>query len=218
VNNSNDQISALMDGELEAHECELVVRRLANDDSLKQSWGRYHLVRACLLKEYAGSHDIYSRVRAAVDDESVQHSVAPARHSWLKTSLGGAMAASVALVAVIGLNTRLEPPAESDFNQAVAPGFVSQSTALDRQFNRQAQPVGLGGLSGDSSQYATPSQLAAKPFTEPRARIQQYSVQAFELNTQASTFTPLAPAGVQSIPTGNVRGEVELPDRVTEQN
>jgi anti-sigma factor RsiW len=47
----DSQLSALLDGELEASQAELVTRRLLKDPALQATWGRYALIGAVLRKE-----------------------------------------------------------------------------------------------------------------------------------------------------------------------
>jgi len=47
MTDSTENLSCLMDGELEADGQRFMVRRLANDTSMTMAWRRYHLVRAC---------------------------------------------------------------------------------------------------------------------------------------------------------------------------
>ena len=140
TDSNREHLSALMDGELDHKGSEFLLRRLSSDDDLGAQWRRYHLVRASLHKELSGIGDISSRVSAALADEpSIGRSGLP---GWLKPVVGSAIAASVAMVAVIGVNNNLmerEPGALP----ADQPGFVSQPTALDQPFSRQATPVGF---------------------------------------------------------------------------
>ncbi|MFO7763399.1 MAG: hypothetical protein R6V61_06685 [Wenzhouxiangellaceae bacterium] len=69
----------------------------------------------------------------------------------MRFGIGGAIAAGVALVAVTGLDYRMGQEANSGAQLDDQPGFVSQSTALDRQFNAEAVPAGFGARSYDES-------------------------------------------------------------------
>lgn len=140
---NREQLSCLMDGELDHKGQEFLVRRLANDRAMTATWRRYHMVRACLHQEMANGRCIADRVAAALADEPAPSSGLPA---WLKPVAGSAIAASVALMAIVGINANLLERNQVD---AVAeqPGFVSQPTAFDQTFSRQAVPVGFTEVS-----------------------------------------------------------------------
>lgn len=137
---NNEQLSALIDGELDRRESDFLIRRLARDSELQHDWQRYHMARACLQREFSGPCDLVRRVSDALENERIDP---VARMSPLtRYGLGGAMAAGIAMLAVVGLNNRMAPDSAPG-QTSEAPAFVSQSSALDRQFSQQAVPVGL---------------------------------------------------------------------------
>ena len=189
---NKEQISALMDGELDVQQCDFLIRKLNSESSLQLSWHRYHITRACIQREFDGCTSLVDRVRLALEEIEPDQSAARAAFPWLKTGVGGALAACVALVAIVSLNTRIAPPGENEALFEEAPAFVSQSTALDRQFSRQAVPVSLSNLPGGSPA-VNASQIAAQPFTDTRARINRYIIrhnQSVGANGMVS-FTPI---------------------------
>ena len=176
---NNEQLSALMDGELERRESEFLLRRLESDDTLQRDWACYHLARDCMKSEFAGPVDLVARVREAIADEAVDP---VGRMSPLaRFGLGGAMAAGVAMLAVVGLNSRL---ANEQVPTEPAPAFVSQSSALDRQFSRQAVPVGLNNLPAGASHRAA---------EDPRERISRYIIRHGQAagGSNFVSFTPI---------------------------
>ena len=192
MKDNKEQMSALMDGELDVQQCDFLIRKLNHESSLQQSWHRYHITRACIQREFDGCTSLVGRVRLALAEVEPDQSAVRAAFPWLKTGVGGALAACVALVAIVGLNTRLAPTGENEFLAEPAPAFVSQSTALDRQFSRQAVPVSLSNLPAGTQTFSA-SQIAAQPFTETRARINRYIIrhnQAVGANGMVS-FTPI---------------------------
>jgi sigma-E factor negative regulatory protein RseA len=146
---NREHLSCLMDGELDQKAQGFLLRRLASDPAMTDTWRRYHLVRACLHQEMAGGQCIADRVSAALSDEPAP--VAEGMPGWLKPVAGSAIAASVALMAIVGINAnllernQLEPVAEQ-------PGFVSQPTSLDQTFSRQAVPVSFTEVSAADRQ------------------------------------------------------------------
>jgi len=103
---SNEQISNLMDGELEVNASQFLLKRMAADKSLSQTWENYHLVKSCLQKE--GKEplviDIASRVSAELLGMQQQPTILmdkPVINKWLKPVMGIAIAASVAFMSVL---------------------------------------------------------------------------------------------------------------------
>jgi len=153
-NNNREPVSALVDGELERTGAEFLLRRLADDHAMHEHWQRCHLVRACLQHEFEGPVSLVGRVQAALANER-----APRRESRMSSvmrfGLGGAIAAGVAIFAVTGLDYRMSREGPSAAPSETQPGFVSQSTVLDRQFNAEAVPTGFGAGASDESPRAS---------------------------------------------------------------
>ncbi len=148
---NQDQLSCLMDGELDRNAQDFVLRRLAGDSEMSRRWRRYHLVRACLHKEFEAPGCIAEQVRESLADEPVSE---PASFGprWLRPVAGGAIAASVALVAIVGINSSLLERGQPDAMGNDQPGFVSQPTSLDRSFSQQPVPVGYSDVSPEDIQ------------------------------------------------------------------
>jgi len=144
VERNNEPISALADGELDPEGADFLIRRLADDKQMHQHWQRFHMVRACLQREFAGPVALVERVHAALEDEA-KPVVNQGFSKLLRFGLGGAVAAGIAVVAVVGLADRMSSENDYGPQQTESPGFVSQPTALDRQFNAQAVPAGFDG-------------------------------------------------------------------------
>lgn len=104
----NEKLSALLDGELEANELEQTVKQTAGELSMRETWGRYHLIRDAMRGQLdslapAGFADaISSRLQS---EPSI---LAPRRRSGIRIKAtrwvaGMAVAASVASVAIVGV-------------------------------------------------------------------------------------------------------------------
>lgn len=139
---SAEHLSCLVDSELDTRGSRFLVRRLAADRKLQATWRRYHLVRACLHREVTSAVDLSSKVAAALEVESGFNIGGGRGRRWFKPVAGGAVAAAVAMVAVVGLmrQPEVEPPGAE--TQIAEGGFTSQPSALDRQFTQPAVPVG----------------------------------------------------------------------------
>lgn len=153
----NDELSALMDGEVTELEMHRVLRNVEDDPEQAAKWQRYHLVSAILKKELRPgtaqqfSHfDIASRVSAALAEEPVlqaapQNSKVPASdNAWWKSLASTAIAASVAAAVVIGwqqtqpgVATPVAPVGVAQLSHSPAPTASS--------INGAAMPVQYGG-------------------------------------------------------------------------
>jgi len=103
-----EQLSALVDDELDQTEQALLVRQLARDTGLRDRLARYQVISDALHSELPRQVDtgFYKRVHAALEHEAVIHAVAPHRIGTLLRPLAGlAAAASVAVVAVLSLQS-----------------------------------------------------------------------------------------------------------------
>ena len=106
----NEQLSALVDDELDAGEEALLLRRLASDESLRSRFSRYQLISDALRDHLPEQvvPEFHLRVQAALEDEPGP-AVAPAAVAGLGTLVkpfaGLAIAASVAVVAVLSLQS-----------------------------------------------------------------------------------------------------------------
>lgn len=101
---SSQQISNLMDGELENNASQFLLKRMASDDALKHTWENYHLIRSCLQKE--SQEPLVFDVASLVCEElggmpkNKILTAKPQVNRWLKPIMGVGIAASVALMSV----------------------------------------------------------------------------------------------------------------------
>lgn len=101
---TSEQMSAIIDGEYEAEEIELALRRLTKDTGLNNVWQHYHLIRDAIKSNLPDTIDnsFADRVKLMVEKESPppSQSLSPG-FSWFKPAAGFAVAASVALVVTL---------------------------------------------------------------------------------------------------------------------
>jgi sigma-E factor negative regulatory protein RseA len=150
---SREHLSCLMDGEISRETGRFLVRRLGADEELCATWARYHLVRDCLRHgggRFAGE-GLSSRVRRAIEHESLP--AAPRRKlpHWLKPAAGLAVAASVALMAIVAVGPGGQPsqqPATGLVDSAPTDAFTSPQTLGPAPISRQVSLA--GGPAGDS--------------------------------------------------------------------
>ena len=128
------QISAFVDGELPDNESELLLRRMCQDSDMRQQAADYLAVGRAMRghRGVPGSEKLRERIAAVLDDKSLQaefDSIEPARRSLLRPVVGGAIAATVALAAIVGLqqvgpgvDSEIAPVADSA--ETAAPGYT----------------------------------------------------------------------------------------------
>lgn len=107
-----EQISAFADGELPEHETELLLKRLEREPELRAALVRYHVIGANVRETATrtsmvrgGSRSFVARVNAAIAAEGAKHASGPRVRAsrWLKPAAGLAVAATVAAVAILGV-------------------------------------------------------------------------------------------------------------------
>jgi Meckel syndrome type 1 protein len=119
LDHTRQQLSALVDGELAPDEAAFLMRRLQHDEELAGCWERWQLAGA-VLRGQGGvrvAEGFSARVMAAVAREPAPV-VAKSPRRWLHWS-GGALAASVALVALV-MSRPAGPPRDSARTPVVA--------------------------------------------------------------------------------------------------
>jgi negative regulator of sigma E activity len=141
----NGQISAFIDDELMDEEGELLIRRLCNDATLRQTAARYTLIGDAVrgsLDEIRA--DLNGSIMRAIEHEPVPVVTpeAPAR-SWRQLVGGGAVAAAVAVMAVLAIR----PDAPNEPARVAAQSFsgvvVPDSNAPVDPLATSAAPIVL---------------------------------------------------------------------------
>lgn len=101
-----NQLSAMLDDELEGRECEMLVARLGKDPDLRSTWERYALIGDCmrgrLLATVSGGFS--GRVVAQASAPGAGSVSAGSSGKW-RPAAGVAIAASVAMVALFALRS-----------------------------------------------------------------------------------------------------------------
>lgn len=183
-----EQVSALLDGELPSAETELLLKRLARDPELRESFGRYALIgeslrgggRSCVTRSFA------ARVNSAIDGEPVSAPASPMRiHSprWWRPFAGVAVAAGVAAVAVVALQQRAVAPGPQSVpltaqNAAVSNVGAPSGGAPPRSgpilARRAARPGAPGAAPKEALAYTVPAATGDAPAAMPAARLTNY--------------------------------------------
>ena len=102
------QISAFVDGELPDAEADLLLRRMSQDATLRKQAAEYLEIGRAMRGEAAipGIERLQERIAAALGDgeaDAVEVTEDPAPNRTVRPLIGVALAASVALLAIIGL-------------------------------------------------------------------------------------------------------------------
>ena len=112
---NHERISALVDGELGRAEALSLLSRIEGDPDLRRVWERYHRIGDAMRAQPAPSipaGQLFDRVRGAVESEPTLYRFPfpTLRRSSLRPLAGLALAASVAVVAVLGARSFLQEP------------------------------------------------------------------------------------------------------------
>ena len=130
----NEQLSALVDGELAEQEYELLLARLENDPELRARWARYNLISDALRNHLPDglAPGLAAQVSAKLAEEPTHiaaMAVAAGGGRFGKQVIGGALAAAVAVVAIIGVQQQFGSGGDAAIQSvAVAPVVTEQST------------------------------------------------------------------------------------------
>ncbi len=151
----NEHISALMDDDYDQHS----LNELLQNDDLKQTWTRYHLIGDCLREHLPDQIDtnLAQRVSAQLADEpTVLAPVAKQNHT-LKPVMGFAIAASVALVAVLGIRQNTDSVSPVPAQAVVASTEIAQPEITPDTFTFNEPQVRPASIQSDTPA-AMPSQ------------------------------------------------------------
>ena len=137
TNSSDERISALIDGELDEQARQDMVNELIKKDEARATWARYHLISDTLRQSLPGGMDMQfsSRVMAALQDEpTVLAPRTPQGLQFGKRLAGLAVAASVAAVAVMGVQLMVQEDGQGPAGQiAQTPTTLSPNVAATNQ-------------------------------------------------------------------------------------
>lgn len=137
------QISAFVDGELPANEAELLLRRMSQDKALRQQAAEYLALGRAMRGErtLAGMASLRNRIAAAIDDDSLQQDLPVAEQQgprFLRPLAGVAIAATVALAAILGLQqvaviSNVDDATTADqVTEVVSPAYTVPAPAEDK--------------------------------------------------------------------------------------
>ena len=162
------QISAFVDGELPDNEADLLLRRMGQDAELRHKVAEYIAIGRALRGEMfvPGVDRIHERVSAAIDDkpfeEVIETTVTPPVRS-LRPLAGAAVAATVALLAIFGLQQTMSvdgsDPATLDGGVAEVEAGYTVPQQMDDQLRQYYVSHGVtateNGANGINSRLVT---------------------------------------------------------------
>ena len=144
---SNERLSAFVDGELEGPARDRIVDALYEDPELRRSWERFHLIGDAMrgTGPVPGADAVARNVGAALAGESVVRLKPRARRPILHPLAGLAIAAAIAGIAVVGLHRLdgggVQPRQVADALQPESTVTGSAATAPERSEVRVASVV-----------------------------------------------------------------------------
>ncbi len=133
---SKEQLSALLDGELAGDEVRFLLRRIQSDASLAEVWARYQLIGDTLRRQgcvpVTSTFALRVMQRIETEHSSVSSAHRPGRSwRWVRYGLGGSIAASVAVAALVWMQPRQHLPASPAVAEhavtSQAPSVVDQT-------------------------------------------------------------------------------------------
>jgi len=150
---TREHLSALVDGEISRETSRFLVRRLGTDDELRATWTRYHLVRDCLRHQDGAmaGEDLCARVSQALENEQPAKPSRSIPTGWLKPVSGLAIAASVALMAIVAVDSgdQVAPQSANQLADEVqAEPFTSPQSLTPAPYSSQASFSGQTNARG----------------------------------------------------------------------
>jgi len=136
------QISAFVDGELPDNEADLLLRRMGQDAELRQKVADYLAIGRIMRGETSvpGVDRIHERVSAVLDDkpfEDHEEVKAETRSHAIRPLLGIGVAASVALLAIFGLQQITVDPGDTATVPVVAGTEPAEAYTVPQPVNNQ---------------------------------------------------------------------------------
>lgn len=146
----SEQLSAMMDDELEQDTSRFLLNRMKHDVTLQRKWDRYRIIQSCICDEAIPHSDqqILSGVRAAIAGEPLPSKRVALR--WYKPFAGAAIAASTALLVVAGFRVQ-----NLDFDSSTV--VAEQQTIESRQPDMSALMQPVNAQIGQTSKQIRPA-------------------------------------------------------------
>lgn len=159
----NEQISALVDGELSGPEMQNVIRRLRTSDEERRCWQDYHLIGDALRSNLPPALDnrLAERVSATIASEPVLHVIphsekaVPKTSNYTRPAAGFAVAASVAVMGFVGFTMIVAEDQSMQVASTASTPVIAMPVAEQNQYQQ------VHGLQWTAQQPAIQSRLNA---------------------------------------------------------
>jgi sigma-E factor negative regulatory protein RseA len=161
-----EQLSALVDGELDAERSRFLIRRLASDPELMAAWERMHLLRSCLRREGGAlaGRGLSAAVTTAIADERAHSRAAVPLVRMGRWAAGGAIAASVALAALLVAQPTVAPEAgRSSVASVPATGPDGQARVAPSTLRERDLRPALAAQTASAARHPAPMAGAPAP-------------------------------------------------------
>ena len=184
-----EQVSAYADGELPDEERELLQRRVMGDEQLQSTWQRYHLIRDAMRSELPDfipkSHEAISIAEHTQGDseDPASHPVADGAavslRRFARPAAGFAIAASVAMLAVVGVLYNYDDLSPQQVPQVAASKPVKQVLpdnyiVVPRSGWESARPAVVSHLNSYLVDHSNYSGFGASQSIIPYSRVAGY--------------------------------------------
>jgi len=168
-----ETLSALMDDEASELELHRAMREVGEDESLSETWSRYHLAGSAMRKELPVDFvDSSAELRAAISMALVNEPAPQKPLPWSQTLGRAAIAASVAVLAIFGAQQY----------QAFGPSTATPLLAQAEIQNTGQRPA--GGAENGGPQFQLPSGFEVPQVTARIASTGSYSKQSYPLSSR----------------------------------
>lgn len=143
-----ESLSALLDDESQDLETRRVLNELDKDAELKSSWQNYQMIGDLMRNQVSSKMDLTAAINQSIDNVEVpvmQDQPAPKKSNWIKAFTSVAVAASVTLAVLLGVQVEQQPSNNSvlaleNSPQMKAPSLVAPSQLAASTSVEAAQP------------------------------------------------------------------------------
>lgn len=178
-----EQLSALMDGELQRDETMFLLRRVEGERDLLARWSGYHVARQALRRQeiLPLRADFASSIMAAIDAEAAPAIGRSRSATLLRWGSGGAIAASVAVAALIATGPGGNVPSPTGQQGTVAATQVpAASTTPPPSLPAEFRPPLLSPALDAQTASATTGGFSSGGATPIDPRLQSYLIRHYD--------------------------------------